>query len=170
MKKIYLAGPDVFRPNALEFFDSLKEVVKSYGYIPLPPLDNSIDFKEGEFHTQQGADKIFKANIDLINKADVIIANLISFRGVCIDDGTAFEIGYGFAMGKVIYGYTEDYLIPLNEKTEKYFVNNPSGNFSVVENFGYCSNLMICSSIKSSGGKILKNIEECLDDLIIQNK
>lgn len=165
MKKIYLAGPDVFRENALEFFKSVKSLVISYGFIPLAPLDNVIPFEEGESNKPESADKIFKANIQLINEADIVLANVVPFRGVCIDDGTAFEIGYAFAAKKLIYGYGDDCDILLKEKTEKHFLYASPSHFPVIEDFGYCSNLMICSSIKLSGGKILKSIDECLVEL-----
>lgn len=169
MKSIYLAGPDVFREDAIKFFDQLKSLVRSHGFNPLPPLDNGIEFKEGEFNTQQTADNIFKANVDLINRSEIILANLTPFRGVCIDDGTAWEIGYGFSKGKVIYGYTEDCHILLKDKSADYLKSHSCGDFSVIEDFGYGANLMICSSIKLSGGAIFRTIEECLEQLRVHH-
>ena len=42
MKKIYLAGPDVFLPNAIEEGERLKALCQDYGYEGLFPMDNVI--------------------------------------------------------------------------------------------------------------------------------
>ena len=48
MKKIYLAGPDVFLPNAKEHGEVLKDRCLEYGFKGLFPLDNEVsaDSKE----------------------------------------------------------------------------------------------------------------------------
>ena len=42
MKKIYLAGPDVFRVNAIEHGNTIKAICRTYGFDPLYPLDNEL--------------------------------------------------------------------------------------------------------------------------------
>ena len=109
---------------------------------------------------------IFKSNVNLIKQCDIIIANIIPFRGACIDDGTAWEIGYGFALGKKIYGYTKYNKSSLLDITiSKFKIGKKQKKYSEVENFGNCVNLMISDSIVSSGGKILKTFEKCLIDI-----
>lgn len=93
--KIYLAGPDVFRPDVMEWADTVRELCRRYGFEPLLPVD----------HDETLPEKIFQANIDLIRKAQVIAANLDPFRGPEPDSGTAFELGYALALGKKICGY-----------------------------------------------------------------
>jgi nucleoside 2-deoxyribosyltransferase len=93
--KIYLAGPDVFRPDAFEWADTVRELCRSYGFEPLLPVD----------HDETVPDRIFQANINLIRKAQVVAANLDPFRGPEPDSGTAFELGYALALGKKICGY-----------------------------------------------------------------
>jgi len=83
MIQIYLAGPDVFRPDALDWADRSRRLVESFGHRALIPLDNHETTAEG----------IFEANIDLISQADVVVANINPFRGLEPDSGTAFEIG-----------------------------------------------------------------------------
>jgi nucleoside 2-deoxyribosyltransferase len=40
MRTIYLAGPDVFRINALEHFIEMKKLCQKYGFNDLSPFDN----------------------------------------------------------------------------------------------------------------------------------
>ena len=43
MKKIYLAGPDVFAPNSIEIGKKLKNICEENNFIGLYPLDNEIE-------------------------------------------------------------------------------------------------------------------------------
>ena len=88
--KIYLAGPDVFRPDVMAWAESAREICRRYGYEALLPID----------HGETLPEKIFQANIDLISKAQIVVANLDPFRGPEPDSGTAFELGYALALGK----------------------------------------------------------------------
>jgi nucleoside 2-deoxyribosyltransferase len=93
----------------------------------------------------------------------VIIANLTPFRGACIDDGTAFEIGYGFSQGLKVCGYTEYFKKSLIDITNEYFDINKQPEFTIIENFnGHPVNLMIYESIKESGGFICETFEEVI--------
>jgi nucleoside 2-deoxyribosyltransferase len=156
--KIYIAGPDVFLFNAKEHFDSIKNLVSSYGHIALVPLDNEII--EGDI-----SDIIFEKNIKLIDECDVILTNIEPFRGACIDDGTAFEVGYGFANKKIIYGYSLLSSDTVIDHTKKMFDITKQPEYTVVEDFGHTVNLMLQHSIYKSGGKILNTLEECLINL-----
>ncbi|MBS4099052.1 MAG: nucleoside 2-deoxyribosyltransferase [Sulfuricella sp.] len=93
--KIYLAGPDVFRPDVAIWANSARELCRRHGFEALIPID----------HEETTAERIFQANIDLIRKAQIVVANLDPFRGAEPDSGTAFELGYGLALGKKIWGY-----------------------------------------------------------------
>jgi nucleoside 2-deoxyribosyltransferase len=93
--KIYLAGPDVFRPDVEAWAESAREICRRYGFEPLLPID----------HGETLPTRIFDANIDMIRKAQIVVANLDPFRGAEPDSGTAFELGYALALGKRICGY-----------------------------------------------------------------
>ena len=43
----------------------------------------------------------------MIQRADLVMANLNPFRGAEPDSGTAFEVGYAIACGKPVWAYTE---------------------------------------------------------------
>jgi len=161
--KIYLAGPDVFRLNAIEYFDILKKSCIEFGFEALVPLDNSVEINEEDIMTPVHSKLIFNENFNLIKECDVIVANLVPFRGACIDDGTAWEIGCGFAFGKKIYGYSKYNEKSLLDITEEF--GYKMSEFPIVENFGNSVNLMICESIKKSGGFILEKFEDCLKHL-----
>lgn len=165
MLKIYLAGPDVFRSNAIEHLAMMKELCTEMGFEGLAPLDNVINIDPNDVNTRKHSKLIFRANENLIKKCDVIIANLIPFRGACVDDGTSWEIGYGHALGKKIYGYTEFCDFSLINVTNFMFDITKQPEFEDIENFDNPVNLMIADSIDDSGGKILKTFEDCLNEL-----
>ena len=72
--KIYLAGPDVFYPNAVARGEELKTLCSQNGAIGLFPLDNEITSVELGSHAM--ADAIRTANMKLISSADGILANV----------------------------------------------------------------------------------------------
>ena len=168
MIKIYLAGPDVFRENAVEHLNSLKELCSKYEFEGLAPLDNIIIVPEAEQGTPIHSNLIFKANLEMIKQCDVIVANIEPFRGACIDDGTAWEIGCGFALGKKIWGYSGRYAdMSLKDITEGYQWNSAidTSEYTIIEDFGNSVNLMIADSIRDSGGEILNTFEACLENI-----
>lgn len=160
-KKIYLAGPDVFRNNALEHFKVLKDICKKYGFIGLSPFDNE-NFN-GILYSKEHSISIFNSNINLIKECDIIIANLNPFRGPNVDDGTAWEIGCAYILDKLIYGYTNTFNETLKQRTNNNYDLKKQLEFSNVESFANNSvNLMIQESIELSGGCITNNFEECI--------
>jgi len=166
--KIYLAGPDVFRPRPLEHFMMLKELCTKHGHQGISPFDNETDF-EGTPLSKEHSIKIFQSNVETVKICDVVFANLENFRGACIDDGTAWELGCGFAYQKLLYGYTEYHNVKLKTITEaihSYEYIEQRHIYPSVESFSdNCVNLMIQESIEISGGKILRKFEDCLVDL-----
>lgn len=164
MKKIYLAGPDVFRENPFKHFEILKKLCLDYGFIGLSPFDNEDGF-DGELFSKPHSTHIFKGNVGIVrHKCDIIVANLVPFRGACVDDGTAWELGCGYASAKLLYGYTPHWDLTLPQLTELW--GGKLREFPHVESFGQNSvNLMIQESIELSGGLILPTFEDCLIDL-----
>ncbi|MDP5239337.1 nucleoside 2-deoxyribosyltransferase [Uliginosibacterium sp. 31-16] len=93
--KAYLAGPDVFRPDALEWAAQARALCRRHGVEALVPLD-------GEALTAEG---IYFQNVAMIRAADGVLANLDAFRGAEPDSGTSFEVGFALALGKPVVGY-----------------------------------------------------------------
>ena len=152
--KIYLAGPDIFRPDALEWADSARALCRQYGFDPLVPLD----------HHETEPQKIFEANLGLIRKAQIVCANLDPFRGAEPDSGTAFEVGYALALGKKVCGYvttpqtTIERLGTLGRRRD----GTPTDGMGMaVEDFGLPCNLMLavpCNVVEGGLEACLKTI------------
>ena len=149
MKKIYIAGPDVFEKDAIEIGKQKVELCRKYGFLGLYPLDNVVDFNQPKHKI---AMDIFLANKKMIQECDIVIANLNPFRGKESDSGTVWECGFGYALGKKVYGYMDtrknyiDTFLP-EEKTQK------DGAFydkegRLVEDFDHPVNLMIACSVE----------------------
>src|SRR4051812_9394558 len=110
MLKVYLAGPEVFLPDAIELGARKKRLCSSYGFEGLFPLDNEI---AQEFSAERIDRLIYRANERMIRHADFGICNLTPFRGVSADPGTVFEVGMLAGLGKRIFAYTnvaQDYV------------------------------------------------------------
>ena len=103
--KLYLAGPDVFRPDAAQWAALVRAQCAAAGHDAVVPLE------------QQAATAaaIYANNLRLIAAADCVVANLNPFRGAEPDSGTCVEIGYALALGKRVVGYAAD-LRPLRER------------------------------------------------------
>ncbi len=148
MKKIYLAGPDVFLPNAKEHGEILKQRCLEYGYEGLYPLDNEITGKTKE----EIALKIKQANVDLIKNCDYVIANLSPFRGPEPDSGTVWEVGFAQAFGKTVIGYSYD-MRDLKTKTIDILeldkqASRDNQNLEI-EDFGLTHNLMYADIVRA---------------------
>jgi nucleoside 2-deoxyribosyltransferase len=68
---IYLAGPDVFLPDAVEIGRRKAEICALHGLTGLYPLDNAVNPGVADASLT-----IFKSNEAMMESADAIIANL----------------------------------------------------------------------------------------------
>ena len=103
MTSVYLAGPDVFLPDAFEIGRRKVELCVRYGLTGLYPLDNTVDAA-----AEDASLRIFRGNETMMIAADAIIANLTPFRGPGADAGTVYELGYMAGRGKLCLGYSND--------------------------------------------------------------
>jgi nucleoside 2-deoxyribosyltransferase len=99
--KVYLAGPDVFLPDAVAMGARKRAICAAHGLTGLFPLDNAI-----ERDRPMAAGEIFHANTELMRQADAIIAHLTPFRGPSADAGTVYELGFMAGAGKLCAGYS----------------------------------------------------------------
>jgi nucleoside 2-deoxyribosyltransferase len=149
--KIYLAGPDVFLPDAIDIGRRKVELCARHGLIGLYPLDNTFDIAARDASMQ-----IFRGNEAMMNQASAIIANLTPFRGPGADAGTVYELGYMVGRGKLCLGYTNDpscYADRVREFTE---VTSRDGRLIdarglAVEDFGLSDNLMMIHALDLHG-------------------
>jgi|SRR5690606_31807502 len=150
MEKIYLAGPDVFRPDAKEIGRQLTLLVGNYGFEGLFPLDNEILLDGSK--TSNGR-KIAEANMEMIRGCDIVLANLEPFRGPSADCGTVWECAYAKGLGKKVYGYNFD----STRYKDKVLGKIPHDNM-FVEDFDTWDNIMLVWGIDEA----FKNIQLAL--------
>jgi nucleoside 2-deoxyribosyltransferase len=153
MKKVYLAGFDVFRPDAASHGQRLKMLCARHGFAGLYPLDNAAP---QQLSGAALADWIYRANIALIEQADCVMANLNPFRGLEPDSGTVFEVGYAVAKGKPVWVYTEQ-IQPLVAQAGVQIQDGRvvDAQGYTVEDFGMNLNLMIACSTQIVQGDAL---------------
>ena len=107
-KRVYLAGDLVFRPDALARFGRLRAICDSVGLEGVTPLDGQADL-HGLPPGEATIMAIVAADRSLMDTCDAGLFCLDPFRRAAdMDPGTAVEIGYMFAQGKPLCGYTVD--------------------------------------------------------------
>ncbi len=162
-KKIYLAGFDVFYPNAVEVLDKKKKLCEDYGFTGLAPLDNKVDFSQSKAKIRKD---IYDANIALINEADLLCVNLNAFRHGEPDPGTVFEIGYAVGLGKEVYVYldSDESMLEKTRTNDAQCVCKEGvwydGNGLMIEDFDGMFNLMITESTTIINGTLEDVLEK----------
>ena len=104
--RIYLAGPEVFLPDAREIAEAKKAICRAHGLEGAFPADPEIKDTE-RLPAPEIARLIAESNLALMDGCDCLIANLTPFRGVSMDTGTAFEMGYMASRGACRAGLHE---------------------------------------------------------------
>jgi nucleoside 2-deoxyribosyltransferase len=158
--RVYLAGPEVFLPNAREQLDRKIALTRAAGLVPVSPGDLAIP----ETPTRrERALAISAIDEQLMCSADAIIANLTPFRGIAADPGTVFELGFMCARDKLVFAYsntTADHF----SRTRDYYrgtvapgadghQRGPDG--TLVEDFDMAENLMLDGGVERRGGRVI---------------
>lgn len=153
---VYLAGPDVFLPDALDVGRRKRALCSEAGFDAHFPLDAAID-SQG-LSPREHAFAIARANEMLIRRCQIVLANLSPFRSPSVDPGTAFEIGFAQALGSRIFGYSCREA-PFAARTLYYSGMDDDSTVDVhgysIERFGLVDNLMIDAAVDASGGRIV---------------
>jgi nucleoside 2-deoxyribosyltransferase len=157
-KTIYLAGPEVFLPDASEVGARKKALCETYGFVGLFPLDNEIDAARSGARTDA---LIYSANLAMIRAADIGIFNLTPFRGVSADSGTVFELGVMIGLGKPAFGYTNEAEDLLTRLRRADLVGEHPGALRdrsgmSIEDFENADNLMIDAALALGGHPIVR--------------
>lgn len=150
--KIYLAGPDVFLPDAVEIWRRKVAICARHRVSALYPLDNAVDLSAADASLT-----IFKGNEAMMEAADAIIANLTPFRGPSADAGTVYELGYMAGRGKLCLAYSNDPASYRERVARLYGLTtlsdgrliDPEG--LIVEDFGLPDNLMMIHALDLHG-------------------
>lgn len=155
--RVYLAGPEVFLPDATEVAAAKKRVCAAHGLEGVFPLDPP--------PVAAPADRPYWMRIYLGNEAHIrscgaLIANLTPFRGPSADAGTVYELGFMRALGRPVAGYSNvaaDFL----DRTRAFLGDaarpRADGGWEDadamgLEDFGRGDNLMIDGGIEAAGG------------------
>lgn len=145
-RKVYLAGPDVFLPDAAAVGARKCALCREHGIEGLFPLDDAKS-------AAGDAAGIFGANVALMRQADAGLFNLTPFRGPSADAGTVWELGFMAALGKPVFGYSG---VPGD------YGDRVAPDGYLVESFGLPDNLMIAEAIAKSGGEFVAVSEAAL--------
>jgi nucleoside 2-deoxyribosyltransferase len=168
--RVYLAGPDVFLPNATLIAARKKEICDRHGLAGISPLDPVGDVggddAVGPAHREW--QRIYHRNEAHMRRCDASIANLTPFRGPSADPGTVYEVGFMRALGRPVWGYSTSGRL-FHERTSAFLGLNTDelgGDEPLVdadglqiERFGLVDNLMLDGGIAASGGALLSG--EC---------
>ena len=151
MQSVYLAGPEVFLPDAVEIGRRKQALCTVYGFAGLYALDNEIPATTG-----RRTDKlIYDANTAMMHRADFCICNLTPFRGPGADAGTVFELGLMVGLGKKVFAYTND-AADYVHRVESFAPGSHAGlrdrHGLSVEDFGNFDNLMLEWAVRESCG------------------
>jgi nucleoside 2-deoxyribosyltransferase len=106
LQRLYLAGPDVFQPDAAAHGRRLVALCAEHGFTGIFPLDETLP-ADLPMNAASAA-RIYRANVAHIDTCDAVLANLDFFRGPEPDSGTCFEVGYAVARGKPVVGYVPE--------------------------------------------------------------
>ncbi|WP_066340983.1 nucleoside 2-deoxyribosyltransferase [Azohydromonas lata] len=154
MKSIYLAGPDVFFPDAAARYERLRALCAAHGLRGVAPVDG--DAMPAGLDKAAQAEWIYQGNMRHLRDCDAVLANAMAFRNpVEPDSGTVFEIGAAVALGKPVALYDAELNEPLAQRVVAAFGrgNEPAPGMAfdatysfLIEDFEQPLNLMLARS------------------------
>ena len=151
MLRAYLAGPDVFLPNALQHARIKTAICARHGIEGCPPLNEEI---EALVHLppDEAWRAIYAKDVAMMEAADLVIANLTPFRGASADAGTLVELGWFLGRGRPAFGYSNS-AQPFDARSRALVAVQPDPMPGLaVEGFGQPDNLMIPGAVLQAGG------------------
>jgi len=158
--RVYLSGPDVFFPNAIEIGQAKKEICARFGLEGVYPLDADFSILlEMKAPADMGYAS-FRLMVELMDGCDLVIANMTPFRGPSMDVGTAVEIGYMHGRGKPVFGYT-------NVVAD--YADRVAPDGFTIEPFGLIDNCMVEGPVHETGALVIRHaapageVYTCLD-------
>ena len=145
MRRAYLAGPDVFLPDAAAHAQRKVAICRAHGIEGVAPLGEGLA-------TWQA---IFEHCLRTMESCDLVIANLTPFRGASADSGTLVELGWFLGRGRPIFGYSNT-AADFTERSarQREAVPDPAPDLAV-EGFGLADNLMIPGAVGMTGLSIV---------------
>jgi nucleoside 2-deoxyribosyltransferase len=160
---IYLAGPDVFLPDAVEIGRQKVAICARHGMNGRYPLDNPVDLAAADVSLQ-----IFRGLETMMDQCDAIVANLTPFRGAGADPGTVYELGYMAGRGKFCLAYCNEPALYVDRVRTITAVERRDGRLVdtdglTVEDFGHHDNLMMIHALTLHGAPLVLPREKPAD-------
>jgi nucleoside 2-deoxyribosyltransferase len=140
---IYLAGPEVFLPDAVAIGVRKKAICTAHGFVGVYPFDEPLPTGT----VTEVGHRIFDNCVAMMDRCDLVVANMTPWRGLSMDVGTAVEIGYMHAQGKPVFGYT-NVASDLADRCED--------DGCDIEAFGFHDNLMCEGPVWRSGAEVVR--------------
>ncbi|VTZ52302.1 Nucleoside 2-deoxyribosyltransferase [Methylocella tundrae] len=154
--RIYLAGPEVFLPDAKAAGERKTALCAQYGFEGLFPLESEA--------LDDGVERslsIYRANRGMILAADGAIFNLTPFRGPSADAGTVFELGLCAGLGKPVFAYSNEdgALLDRMKRDMGATFDAATGRWRdalgmTIEDFGHADNLMLGGCLTEQGRRL----------------
>lgn len=139
-KHAYLAGPDVFLPNAAAHAAAKIALCAAYGLTGIAPYNPNLDVTLAPDKLWR---QIYEDDLRMMRDCDIIIANLTPFRGASADAGTLVELGWFLGKGKQAYGYSNSAAdFAARSRAQMTSAPDPLAGIAV-EDFELADNLMI---------------------------
>jgi nucleoside 2-deoxyribosyltransferase len=171
MTLVYLAGPDVFLPDAIAWMERKKAICAGYRLTGISPLDHLPD-EPPAWGALPEWRRIGLRNEAHIRRCAAVVANLTPFRGPSADVGTIYEVGFARGLGLRIFGYATLTTAFLDRTLSAIGGGRqaPDGSWwdqdgLLVEQFGLFDNLMIEAGITESGGTLICEDQDRWRDL-----
>lgn len=101
IETVFLAGPDLWFPDAATHLEDMAEVCRASG---LTARFARTDLNE-TVRSEVMAREIYANALQAVRGSDALIANLTPWRGPNADPGAAFEMGFASALGKPVLAY-----------------------------------------------------------------
>jgi nucleoside 2-deoxyribosyltransferase len=98
--RIFIASP-FFNKEQLQRVHRLENALARNPYVADFFSARFHQFKQLTFGSKEWRRKTFQNDLEFLRRADVVVA-IHDFEGLQVDSGTAFEIGYAYAMQKPI--------------------------------------------------------------------
>jgi nucleoside 2-deoxyribosyltransferase len=149
--RAYLAGPDVFLPDAPGHARRKAEICARHGILGRPPLNEDAESLEA-LPDDEAWRAIFRKDLAMMEECGAVIANLTPFRGPSADAGTLVEVGWFLGRGRPVFGYSNA-AEPFAERSRRQVeaVPDPMPGLAI-EGFGLPDNLMVPGAVLAGGG------------------
>ena len=150
MRRVYLAGPDVFLPDAGAVAAAKVAICARYGLEGRAPGSGGLDLAGMAAGAAWRA--IYRSCVAMMDECDLVVANLTPFRGASADSGTLVELGWFLGRGRPAFGYS-NCAAGFAERSRRQVAAaaDPVAGLSV-EGFGLADNLMVEGALVQAGG------------------